>query len=96
MSDECRNCEVRGDIVKCRETKCSQHDSWYATELEAENKKLRQMLAGAYSGADLYGDDGELQDSMALPAIDFRRDSVDEIDRKMNERALRTLKEANK
>ena len=42
MSDQCRHCTVRGDIVACKSTDCSQHDSWMVKELEAENKRLRE------------------------------------------------------
>jgi len=55
---------------------------------------LRLMLAGAYSGSNLYTDDGELQDGSCLPVIDFARDSVGEIDRKIQERGRRKLAES--
>jgi len=50
---------------------------------------LRKMLAINYTGAAaLYTDDGELQDGRAWPAIDFKRDSAEEIERKMRIRAV--------
>lgn len=53
---------------------------------------LRRMLAFAYSGpGELYGDDGELQNGAELPVIDFNRDSVSEIERKITERGRRRL-----
>ena len=56
------------------------------SDLELENKKLRVLVAGLYSGSNLYSDDGELQDNSKHPHIDFKRDSVGEIKRKMRER----------
>lgn len=61
-----------------------------AAEPDAE-AGLRRLLAFAYAGAGLYGDDGELQDGRHHPCIDFRRDSVSEIERKMGLRARAAL-----
>lgn len=63
------------------------------TELDEKTtseRTLRRLLAFAYSGSNLYGDDGELQDSR-LPMIDYVRDSVAEIERKITERGNRQL-----
>ena len=54
----------------------------------SEEMKLRRLLALTYSGTSLYGDDGELQDTKVQPFIDFKRDSADEIEDKIQERAL--------
>lgn len=54
----------------------------------ADEAKLRQMLAFQSAGAMLYTDDGELQDNRAFPQIDFKRDPVDLILRKMRRRTL--------
>lgn len=54
-------------------------------------RALRVMLAYAYGGALLYRDDGELQDNRTLPCIDFRRDSVEDIEAKMIERTRRAI-----
>lgn len=40
---------------------------------------LRELLAFAYSGSNLYGDDGELQDNRLPHPIDFFRDSPEKI-----------------
>lgn len=56
--------------------------------LQAENAALRRMLACRVAGASLYVDDGELQDNTVLPFIDFRRDSVEEIERKLIDRGI--------
>lgn len=58
-----------------------------AERAEAENAELRALLAISYGGTGVYTDDGELHDCRARPHIDFRRDSLAEIGRKMNERA---------
>lgn len=44
------------------------------------------LLAVIYSGAMLYADDGELQDSRQIPVIDFKRDDPSTIRAKMLER----------
>ncbi len=58
-----------------------------------DDRKLRELLAFAYSCHHLYGDDGELQDNRR-PPIDYRRDSVADIERKMSERGLEQLRAA--
>jgi hypothetical protein len=63
-------------------------------DLLRENQQLRTMCAVAHAGSALYKDDGELQDSRAIPFIDWRRDSVDEIRRKLGERATRSIQPA--
>ena len=56
---------------------------------DAEIRQLRKLLAVRVAGAALYTDDGELQDNSQIPAIDFYRDSLQEIERKLKERAVR-------
>ncbi len=58
-------------------------------ELRAEIKQLRTLLAVTYSGYKLYADEGNLQDHSAQPFIDFRNDTVMEIDKKMMKRAVK-------
>lgn len=60
-------------------------------EQERDIKWLRRALAIAYAGISLYTDDGELQDGREGPPIDFKRDPVSEIERKMGERTARWL-----
>jgi len=60
--------------------------------LEEENLILRRMVCLIYSDHP-YLDDGELQDN-AVPCIDFKRDTIQEIERKMRERlTLKLLQE---
>jgi hypothetical protein len=57
-----------------------------------DERMLRKMLAFAYSGSTkLYGDDGELQDYSEMPGIDYVRDTVREINDKMNTRGINKL-----
>ena len=64
-----------------------------AAEKDAE--MLRVLLAVIYCPSPaLYSDDGELQDSRERPHIDFRRDSVADIEAKMRERGRRKLSAA--
>lgn len=57
-------------------------------------RTLRRMLAFAYSGSFLYGDDGEMQDSRLPFPIDYVRDSVAEIENKIYQRGMWTLAKA--
>lgn len=59
-------------------------------ETTANERTLRRLLAFAYSGSALYGDDGELQDGRH-PMIDYVRDSVPDIERKIHERGMAKL-----
>ena len=54
--------------------------------LRKEICKLRTLLATCYAKSALYHDDGELQDNRTRPFIDFKRDTLDEIQWKMLER----------
>ena len=63
-------------------------------ETQNNEKKLRTILALAYSGrARMYTDDGEFQDSTTKPFIDYKRDSVDEIQSKIFERGKKKLRD---
>lgn len=68
-----------------------QHPEERQNSLPNENAILRRLLAIRVGGTALYTDDGELQDSSVMPAIDFKRDSAIEIERKLIERARRTF-----
>lgn len=61
----------------------------------AENRELRIMLAIAHAGLELYADDGELQDNRCHPWIDFKRDSVAQIEQKLHERAYKQARRHN-
>ena len=61
-------------------------------ELEADNMKLRRLLAFRVAGHLLYTDDGELHDASAFPFIDFKRDDVDYIEATLKQRGLLQLR----
>ncbi len=43
--DQCKHCEVRGDMKKCMELDCSQHVNWYAVQLRLEKqRKLNELV----------------------------------------------------
>jgi hypothetical protein len=63
------------------------------TPRSTDERTLRRLLAFAYSGSNLYGDDGELQDGR-FPMIDYLRDSVADIERKIHERGMKLLADA--
>jgi len=47
MSDQCGNCTLKGDLVKCKETPCSHHENWYAIEQQKIIDDLRDGLMQA-------------------------------------------------
>ena len=44
MTDECKNCTVRGDYDECLKTKCNLHDSWFAKECLKQSRELETGL----------------------------------------------------
>jgi len=50
---------------------------------EEEELKLRTLLWASHACSGKYADDGELQCNRFLPTIDFKRDSPEEIERKI-------------
>ena len=42
MTDQCKHCDLRGDLKKCKSTDCFQHESWYAVE---QQKVIEQLEA---------------------------------------------------
>lgn len=63
-------------------------------EMSDDEKRLRRLFCARVSGALAYMDDGEAQDGSAEPFIDFLRDGVEEIERKLRERGIRTMQAA--
>lgn len=65
------------------------------SDLKKENFELRAMLAVVYCRSihNLYHDDGELQDNSSHPFIDWKRDTVDEIQLKLIQRVQNKEKE---
>jgi len=59
--------------------------------LRADNVRLRYLLARQHDGPKhmIYGDDGELQCGACF--IDFRRDSVPDIEKKLHDSGMREL-----
>jgi len=63
--------------------------------LQEQDKRLRSLLCRAYAKQP-YLDDGELQDNSFPYPIDFKRDSVDEIETKMMARISDAIKAMDK
>ena len=34
--DQCRYCDIRGNVSKCKESECGHHDNWYSKKLAEE------------------------------------------------------------
>ena len=41
MTDQCKNCELRGDIKKCLAADCFHHENWYARVQQERIDKLK-------------------------------------------------------
>lgn len=54
--------------------------------LKEENKKLRELLWLNHGCTHLYGDDGEMQCNKCM--IDFKRDSIERIEKIFYEKTL--------
>lgn len=57
--------------------------------LRRENRELRVLLAVRVSGPTLYTDDGELSDCSEWSHIDYKRDTPEQIERALQQRAHR-------
>ena len=45
MSDQCRFCQIQGDIEACEAVSCTHHESWYAQRYKNLSEKyLEQIL----------------------------------------------------
>ena len=45
MTDQCKNCTVRGDLKACLVTECFQHENWYAIEQQKRISLLESQVA---------------------------------------------------
>jgi len=43
MSDQCKNCTVKGDVKKCLATECHQHENWMAKQQRAKIAELKEV-----------------------------------------------------
>jgi len=62
--DQCKHCLMRGDLKRCMETTCNQHESWMVGE-------LRKLLDHAVKQADGWYDDchgGPIDDDPLMDA----------------------------
>lgn len=39
--DQCKGCNLRGDLKACKAIECSNHDSWYVQKLKAQIEEFR-------------------------------------------------------
>lgn len=78
-------CSSRGDEERVAE---AQEE---LASLRADNVRLRYLLARQHDGTKhmIYGDDGELQCGTCF--IDFRRDAVPDIEKKLHAAGMREL-----
>jgi hypothetical protein len=44
MSDQCGSCTLKGNLKKCKETLCHQHENWYAVEQQKVIDRLEEQL----------------------------------------------------
>jgi len=57
MTDQCKNCQVRGDLPKCLLTVCGFRGSWIFQEMNSIIQKFEK--GGIISAMNDLGDDGE-------------------------------------
>lgn len=92
MDERMSNCHDPEEYLKLHH----QEEPATFADVSSENRELRILLAIAHAGPSLYTDDGELQDNRVQPFIDFKRDSVAEIERKLRERAFASVRAKHK
>ena len=44
MTDQCLNCDLRGDLVKCKAAECFHHENWYALEQQKIIDELQERI----------------------------------------------------
>lgn len=65
-------------------------------ELADENERLRKLLWLHHGHIHLYGDDGEMQCSDCKPFLDFKRNSIEEIENMFNSESAKLLEKYHK
>jgi hypothetical protein len=93
---ELERCRANGDRIRAKQAAKPRFSplpgvSSKIVPRTADENTLRFLLAFAYSGEHLYLDDSEIQDNWEQPFIDYRRDSVAEIERKIRTRGKAAL-----
>lgn len=43
MTDQCKNCTYRGDLIACTAALCHKHEDWYAVEIKKRNDQLADV-----------------------------------------------------
>ena len=73
MTDQCGNCQLKGDINQCLAAECFQHENWYAKEqqkridnLQAQVDALEEIMMECTQHGEL---DGSLFNSYMEHAI---------------------------
>jgi len=54
MSDQCKNCLVRGDYHECIKTKCFHHENWISKQRIKRIKELEETIKAAIRIKDLW------------------------------------------
>ena len=53
MTDQCINCELKGDIKMCLASECFQHENWYAKNQQSRINHLENELSDIKNGAEI-------------------------------------------
>jgi hypothetical protein len=79
--EKCPDCDGSGSYPDPRNGEQTQCEWCYrnAPSPEPSDRIWREMLAYAYSGTNLYTDDGELSDGSVIPVIDYLRMTPEQI-----------------
>lgn len=52
MTDQCNNCQLKGDLKGCESTECFHHENWYAIQINSEREELKKKLSKAERSRD--------------------------------------------
>ncbi len=54
MTDQCRPCELKGDIKKCLAAECFHHENWYAKQQQERIDELQDTLTQIAEWCEAY------------------------------------------
>ena len=74
MSDQCRNCSVRGDFNECMKTECFHHENWIAEQHRKRYAELKEVAVAVREWIDAVPEETVLP---TMPGYD--RDWADKI-----------------
>ena len=78
MTDQCKSCTCRGNLKKCMETECYQHENWFVKELKKQVAHEKECYNPHWIGDEVCRDYKignitlyDVPDSFVLRSTDF-------------------------